>query len=138
MNIKDINRNDVLTMFLWCKNKFGVSKFQKEFPKIVVDRTNKDVFGCYYCKKNVITIVLKPHKSVVDLCNTIIHEYTHYLQDMNMYDKYYFKYNRNYDNHPYEISANNKAYKYEKELKKAFLSSRGDLASQEILRTLTA
>lgn len=136
MNIKDINRNDILTMYMWCKEKFGISKYQKGFPKIVINRTCKKEFGLYYGDKNIIVINLKAHKSVIDLCNTVIHEYTHYLQNMEMYDEYFCKYNRNYNNHPYEISANNKAYKHEKALKKDFLSLRGNLASQEILRTL--
>jgi len=36
---------------------------------------------------------------------------------MVMYGTYFFKYNRNYDNHPYEISADNKAKKWRKSLR---------------------
>ena len=110
-------------MFEWCKNKFGESKFNPDF-KVKISRKEKDKYGCYIDDKDVIQINLKAHKTLIELCDTVIHEYTHYLQDMAMYTTYFLKYNRNYDNHPYEISADNKAKKWRKtlraEIKKEF------------------
>jgi hypothetical protein len=135
MSIRDIKRKDVVAMYWWCVFNFGKSKYNEELPKLTVNRTITDKFGFYDPSNNVITICLKPHTSIANLCNTVIHEYTHYLQNMRMYDIYVFKYKRSYENHPYEVSANNKAKKYEKKLKKFALSCAGNLDSQEIIRT---
>jgi hypothetical protein len=106
-------------MFDWCKKKFGESKYNSPFS-IKISRKNNDVHGRYYDDLNFIQINIKQHKSFIDLCDTIIHEYTHYLQNMSMYDHYFSKHSRNYDNHPYEISANKKARMYCKELRADF------------------
>jgi len=106
-------------MFDWCKSKFGESKFNNDFD-VKISRKEKGKYGCYIDDLDIIQINLNVHKSLIELCDTVIHEYTHYLQNMVMYDKYFLKHNRNYNNHPYEISANNKAKKYRKELRAEF------------------
>jgi hypothetical protein len=135
MSIRDIKRKDVVSMYWWCVFSFGKSKYNEELPKLTVNRTITDKFGFYDPSNNIITVCLKPHTSIANLCNTVIHEYVHYLQNMQMYDVYMIKYKRSYENHPYEISANNKAKKYEKKLKEFALSCAGNLAPQETVRT---
>jgi len=117
--ISNIKRKHIVWMFSWCYNKFGESKFNDNFD-VKVSRKEKDKYGCYIDDMDVIQINLNAHKSLIELCDTVIHEFTHYLQDMYMYNKYFLKHNRNYDNHPYEISADNKAKKYRKELRAEF------------------
>ena len=114
-----INRKHIVWMFGWCKAKFGESKFNPNFH-VKVSRKEKDKLGCYIDDQGIIQVNLNAHKSLLDLCDTVIHEYTHYLQDMSMYTTYFLKYNKNYNNHPYEISANNKAKKWKKELRRNF------------------
>jgi hypothetical protein len=118
--MRNMKRKDVLILVEWCENKFGKSKFQKTFPKVVVNNKKGPYCGVYFYNENEIHIFPKQCKTFLSLCDTVIHEYTHYLQKMDMYDVYYSKYNRNYDNHPYEVSANNKGAKYRSELKKHF------------------
>jgi hypothetical protein len=120
--MRNIKRKEILVLVQWCKDKFGKSKFQKSFPKIVISHKQENVCGLYFPSQNEIHIFPKQHKTFIDLCDTIIHEYTHYLQKMEMYDVYFYKHKRNYDNHPYEITANNKGAKYRSELKKYFNS----------------
>ena len=45
------------------------------------------------------------HNSFTDFVSTIIHEYIHYTQSVRMYFRYIDKYNKTYDNHPYEKQA---------------------------------
>jgi hypothetical protein len=117
--MSNIKKKHIKWMFKWCKQKFGKSKFNPKF-EVKVSHKCKDKYGVYKDDKDIITIYLNTHKSLIELCDTVIHEYTHYLQNMYMYDVYFFKYSRNYYNHPYEISANNKAAKYKKVLRSDF------------------
>ena len=119
MQISSIKRNHIVWMFDWCKEKFGESKFNNDFS-VKISRTDKSKFGCYLDDLDTIQVNLTMHKSLIELCDTVIHEFTHYLQDMGMYDVYFDKYNRNYNNHPYEISADNKAKKWRKDLRADF------------------
>jgi hypothetical protein len=124
--MKNIKRKHILWMFNWCEQKFGKSKFNNDF-KVKISRTCWEDYGEYDCDGKVIQVNLLPHKSFIELCDTIIHEYTHYLQNIYMYEVYLKKYSRNYDNHPYEISADNKAKKYRKNLRADFKKEFGFL-----------
>ena len=119
MNIDSIKRNHIVWMFDWCKAKFGESKFNNDFS-VRVSYKDKSKFGCYLDDLDTIQVNLGTHKSLIELCDTVIHEFTHYQQDMAMYDMYFLKYNRNYNNHPYEISADKKAKKWRKDLRADF------------------
>ena len=119
MQISSIKINHIVWMFDWCRDKFGESKFNNDFS-VKISRTDKSKFGCYLDDLDTIQVNLTMHKSLIELCDTVIHEFTHYLQDMGMYDVYFDKYNRNYNNHPYEISADNKAKKWRKDLRADF------------------
>ena len=51
-------------------------------------------------------VVSRRVKTVRAAVATFIHEYTHYMQNIeDMYDVYYEKYGHKYENHPYEIRA---------------------------------
>jgi hypothetical protein len=119
MTLDNIKRKHIIWMFDWCYNNLGQSKFNHKF-KVVISRKKEDVFGQYVIGKDIIRINIKNHKSLLDICDTVIHEYTHYLQNMEMYTTYVYKYNRNYSNHPYEVSAVKKALKYKKKLRADF------------------
>jgi hypothetical protein len=127
--IENIKRNHVVWMFDWCKSRFGTSKFNNMF-EVKVSRTDKSKYGCYLDDLDIIQVNLNAHKSLIELCDTVIHEYTHYLQNMYMYTQYFLKHNKSYNSHPYEISADNKAKKYRKELRAEFKKTFAkDLAS---------
>ena len=82
----NMKRRDILVLVEWCKNKFGESKFQKTFPKIVVNNKKGPYCGVYFPTENEIHIFPAQNKTFIYLCDTIIQEYTHYLQKMDMYD----------------------------------------------------
>lgn len=117
--MKNITRKDIQFMINWCSQKFGISRFAL-YPALYINRTERKFYGQYNPYKNRIQINLKKHKSLIHLCGTIIHEYTHYLQDMEKYNVYLYEFNRTYSNHPYEVTAQHREIKYSKELKSAF------------------
>jgi hypothetical protein len=117
----EINRKLCLQIFEWCKTKYGKSKFRRAYPKLYF-RTKAKVCpdegplkGEYYFSLNHIYIYAELHyfepDPILDVINTIIHEYKHFLQDMQKYDMYFHKYYRSYKNHPYEVTCNNFANK---------------------------
>tara|TARA_Y100000389_G_scaffold185427_1_gene204807 strand:+ start:332 stop:724 length:393 start_codon:yes stop_codon:yes gene_type:complete len=56
--------------------------------------------------ENVISIYYPEIKNKKDLIQTLIHEYQHYLQCPAWFGRYY-KMGYNYNDHPYEVQANN-------------------------------
>lgn len=94
------------TVFNWCCVYLGTPL--KTYPKIKIieDKRYKNIFGEYENKE--ITIFINSCHSRKDIINTIIHEYTHFLQmpRKNDIDKYHKLLNYyNYNSHPYEIEA---------------------------------
>ena len=118
--MENVSRKDVVKMMDFCINKWGMSRFHDSLPKLrVYSKPPKDepeTFGYFNEDSNIIIVYIKPHKSMLDICDTIIHEYTHYLQDIiGMYGVYLYKYKRNYENHPYEVTAFNRGRRYRKQ-----------------------
>jgi hypothetical protein len=89
-----IDRKKVLLILEWCKKKFGKSKYWEYYPFLRVYKTkgiycDNDGDGRYgQCLEGTITVFLGRHKTVLEVCNTVIHEYKHYLlSDDNFYLK---------------------------------------------------
>lgn len=90
----------------WCIIKYGHSKFQDTFPNFSLTSTvTHDMDGFYEPDENKIYINSRI-KTARCAVSTMIHEYTHYKQNISeMYDRYYEVHGYNYDNHPYEVAA---------------------------------
>lgn len=82
-----IKRDNVLLILEWCKNKYKHSKFQDEYPEIILKRKEKDgiLKGEFLDEINTIEIYPKHHSNLEDIIKTIIHEYQHYKQDPYYY-----------------------------------------------------
>ena len=107
-------------VFEWCKKKWGPSKFHDDYPQLFsYSCKNRDgLYGFYDEKSNELHIHLCYHKSVINLIRTVIHEYTHYTQNVALnYDRYAARAKKYYDN-PYERAAENRANKYDSICKK--------------------
>jgi hypothetical protein len=88
------NRKKIEIILLWCKRKWGKSKFKKDYPKLRVYTTAKGTynssrssFGTYNYDTNTINIHVCHHKSYNQLIDTVIHEYKHYLLNTKEYKK---------------------------------------------------
>lgn len=93
----------------WCVRTYGKSKYNRDFPEIRFRKgiyMNEDpkTMAFYDDEDAVIFINKDDHHNLRTLVNSIIHEYTHYKQNMRHYDilSQYLPYNRN----PLEIEAN--------------------------------
>lgn len=119
------NRKVVAATLEWCKKKWGLSKFQDDFPKLRCYKKGDGggYFGYYDDITNTIIVYLEPHPDVVTLVETVIHEYTHYKQNVEEnYDKYAARY-AHYNDNPYEKTAINRSARWKERCLKDILSS---------------
>jgi hypothetical protein len=105
-----VSRKSALLALDWCIQKYGPSRFAKLDTLKLRINSNFCYFGEYDEVSNIITLNPKKHATLKDWVKTVIHEYTHFRQPIHeKYDQYFDQYGRNYDNHPYEITACNKS-----------------------------
>lgn len=102
--------------YCWCLMNLKRSKYHDSAPKIEIKSKKSESFRGYFSpRKNIICIFLENHESFDDICQTVIHEWKHYQQNLKMYDRYITLYRRNFQNHPYEKVAENFAIKKSKD-----------------------
>jgi hypothetical protein len=99
-----INKRVSKLILDWCIKNYGPSAYASVKTLTLELDPNLECFGQYFPYPNTILINPKKHRSLIALCSTIIHEYTHFQQDMVKY----LEYRNSYENHPYEISSNNR------------------------------
>jgi Zn-dependent peptidase ImmA (M78 family) len=111
----ELTRSLALRALEWCKKKYGLSKYKDAYPALVFrekyqPKDKPNLMGEYYWEKNKIFIYKKSHLDfedpVLELIFTMIHEYKHYLQNMDNYNTYFDKYYYTYKTHPYERTCN--------------------------------
>lgn len=107
-NIKNISRHDVIKIGQWCKTNLG-TKNCKPAPQIKFyhKRKYEGWLGMYDWDDNVIEINKDGHSSVLDLIDTMVHEWSHYLQPSRQFNKRDEEHG--YDENPYEVEANHRA-----------------------------
>lgn len=107
MNKKNINKSNATKILSWCKKTYGKSQFKKTYPKLCFYKIKSIDNNCaeYVHADNTIYVYQLMHDSFISFIDTIIHEYTHFLQDEKMYEKYSKKYKKSYNHHPYELRA---------------------------------
>ena len=110
----------------WCVKTYGKSRYNREFPEIHYRSSSylgedRMTLAFYDDQDGIIYINKDDHKNLNVLANTIIHEYTHYKQNMRHYDilSMYLPYHRN----PLEIEANKVARRDAKKCVKDILSA---------------
>ena len=115
--IKGTKSRFVNQVIEWCMNNMDYPTGHKYYPevKICYYTTKNRRFGDYTSNSRLIRIFINNHCSVAELINTVIHEYTHYLQmptqqDQDAYNK--FLKQKGYFDNPYEIEARLTADKY--------------------------
>lgn len=119
---KDYNINVTKSKFVnevlkWCMKNMDYPTGHKYYPqvKICYYKTKRNRFGDYASNTRLIRIFINNHSSVEELIDTIIHEYTHYLdmpfqKDQKEYNRYLKQ--KGYYNNPFEINARETADKY--------------------------
>ena len=82
-----LNRHTALKVYEWCRKTYGRSKYNGRYPEISYkkgDHTNSDLMGEFDFYENLIFINSDQIKNLYDLVSTIIHEFTHYKQNMKV------------------------------------------------------
>ena len=107
----DTIHNIVYHTDMWCVKNLGYKK------GLVIEITKqkfwtKPCFGGYDEINRHLYVYTNRCDDIGDLIKTILHEYTHHLQDLRNYDKLLKKYG--YDNHPHELEANEVAFTHYK------------------------
>ena len=77
-----------------------------------VDWDQEQIFGEYTLEENEIIVYPKRNINVRDLIDTVIHEWTHFLQDNKKLEKSLKKYKFAVDLNPYEKEAVEAANKW--------------------------
>lgn len=96
----------------WCYNNLGYRTDLEQTPEIdweinSLEMQKLNVLGYYHPDQNMIELRIRGHRTWVNLANTIIHEWIHYLQSNLWYNRYSNSYR--YDKNPYEIMAHHYA-----------------------------
>lgn len=99
----------------WCKMFFGKNKRRKKELLFIISPKQKKikrsiVYGNFDISRNIIYIYLNNNNTLLEVVQTVIHEYTHYLQSSYQYKKYQKIYY--YTQNPYELEARNNEEKY--------------------------
>lgn len=118
MNIYDLNQKTGKLAIEFCVKTFG-TKFGLDTPRLAIHRlpSKNGYLGMYDSGKNTIHVFKSEHSSFLEAMDTIIHEYTHYLQNMTAY-MIFQKTGTPYKENPYEIEAFEMGRLYKKSCKK--------------------
>ena len=82
-----LNKNTALRVYEWCRKTYGRSKYNGKYPGLTYKKGNESNFdhmGEYDFYENSIFINSDQIKSLYDLVSTVIHEFTHYKQNMKV------------------------------------------------------
>lgn len=71
---------EAFLVFSLVSERLGKSRFHKRYPVFAYE-SDEDDYGYYYPEDNEIIISDKALESREQLLRTVLHEYTHYLQD---------------------------------------------------------
>jgi hypothetical protein len=69
----------------WCRVKYGRSKCNGPYPVITFRKScylTEGICGEYNWEDNTIFLSKEHNPTLIDLINTVIHEWTHYLQPL--------------------------------------------------------
>jgi Zn-dependent peptidase ImmA (M78 family) len=106
MNTSDINLKNAKSILEWCEKNLGKSKTRKN-SNLSISITRSIKFkGLYEEDKEYSRIYINPdrHRSFNEFIDTVIHEYTHFLQGLKYYDAILEI--TGYEKHPMEHSSN--------------------------------
>jgi hypothetical protein len=122
MNISDINLKNGKLILEWCYANLGGSH-HRSYSKLKISISRTIAYrGLYEEQDDKSTIYINPekHRSFNEFIDTVIHEYTHFLQGLKYYDQILEI--TGYDSHPMEQSSNLVADILKKKCKKDIFS----------------
>lgn len=99
-------RKIVKETLLWCEENLGKKKHKKfTFHVLTLKDGPLQACGMYDDEKGKLLVFRNYNNTVKDIIRVVIHEYTHYLQNLRWYTNVLMKVG--YYKHPQEIEARN-------------------------------
>lgn len=120
-NLKMPKKRFVFLVLHWCSANFGTIKHPCHL-KIYYYR-NSNYSGRYMSLNKQIVVYLYPDLELIELVDTIIHEYVHHLQfQRKSTEKDYNKQLSSYWNNKYEVEARSLAKQHRKDCLKSIMN----------------
>lgn len=116
LNVKDLRipkKRFVLLVLQWCSANFGMIKHPYQLK--IYYYKNKNISGQFLYWNKQIIVYMYPDLGLIELTDTIIHEYIHHLQfQKKSTEKDYNKEHKDkgYLKNPYEVEARKLAKKH--------------------------
>jgi uncharacterized protein YjaZ len=107
-DLKISKKKMVENVLHWCETNHSVPKKRGKLSYEIRYYNHTKVEGCYCGYTKNITIYITPEKRIIDVVDTLLHEYQHHIdmrtqKEVRLYSKQLSEFG--YDNHPMEISA---------------------------------
>lgn len=107
-DLKISKKKMVKNVLQWCEFKYTLSKNRGKLSYSIKYYNHTKVEGSYCGYTKNITIYITPEKRIIDVVDTLLHEYQHHIEmrtqkEVRLYSKQLGEYG--YDNHPMEITA---------------------------------
>jgi hypothetical protein len=107
-DLKISKKKLVENVLQWCETNHCIPKYRGKLSFKINYYNHTKVEGCYCGYTRTIILYLKNEKKVIDVIDTILHEYQHHIDMRTQKEvKLYFKQLNDfgYENHPMEIAA---------------------------------
>ena len=102
MTVSQIRRL-VCETIKWCETNLGTKSYKVNYCVRTLGEKYTPAYGCYDFNKRTIYVFRNYAPTVKMVVRSVLHEYTHYLQNLRWYNNVLQKVG--YDKHPQEVEA---------------------------------
>jgi len=96
-------RTIVKETIMWCQENLGTKSYDVDFSVRTLRNKTNPSYGCYDGARRTIMVFRNYTPTVKMIIRVVLHEYTHYLQNLRWYGNVLSKVG--YDKHPQELEA---------------------------------
>jgi hypothetical protein len=96
-------RTIVKETIMWCQENLGTKSYDVDFSVRTLRNKTNPSYGCYDGARRTIMVYRNYTPTVKMIIRVVLHEYTHYLQNLRWYGNVLSKVG--YDKHPQELEA---------------------------------
>ena len=96
-------RTIVCETIKWCETNLGTKSYKVGYSVRTLGEKYIPAYGCYNSEKRTIMVYKNYSPTVKMIVCSVLHEYTHYLQNLRWYNNVLSKVG--YDKHPQELEA---------------------------------
>lgn len=107
-DLKISKKKMVESVLQWCESNHSIPKYRGKLSYKINYYNHTKLEGCYCGYNKNITIYITPEKRIIDVVDTLLHEYQHHIEmrtqkEVRLYSKQLSEFG--YDSHPMEITA---------------------------------